>query len=141
MLQSKGMKPCVLYFSRTGNTKRLAEVLSESLKVPAYDIAISQPTVVADYDFLIVGTPVNGFRPAVEVTAFLDKLPKGSEKKAIVFCTYALSKGSTLKQMSQQLEKKGCEMILAVSKKGVKPSKTDFKDILDEISKILQKQH
>jgi flavodoxin len=129
------MKACILYFSRTGNTKRLAEVLSETLKVPAYDIAVSPHSVANDFDLLIVGSPVNGFRPAVEVTAFLDRLPEGASKKAIVFCTYALGKGSALKQMSQQLEKRGYKTILSIGKRGVKPSKTDFKDVLDQISK------
>ena len=133
-------EPCVLYFSRTGNTKRLAEVISESLKVPVFDIAVTQPSVANDYDLLIVGTPVTGFRPAMEVTAFLDRLPEGSGKKAIVFCTYAVGKGSTLKQMSQQLAKKGYATILAVGKRGVKPSKTDFKDVLDEIVEALERQ-
>jgi hypothetical protein len=74
------------------------------------------------------------------VTAFLDRLPESSSKKAIVFCTYALGKGSALKQMSQQLEKRGYKTILSVGKRGVNPSKTDFKDVLDEIGKALQKQ-
>jgi flavodoxin len=134
------MKPCVFYFSRTGNTKRLAEALSESLKVPAFDIVVTQPSVAGDYDLLIVGTPVTGFRPAVEVTGFLDRLPDTSGKTVIVFCTYAVRKGSTLNQMSQQLAKKGYETVLAVGKRGVKPSKTDFQDVLDEMAKALKRQ-
>ncbi len=134
------MKPCVFYFSRTGNTKRLAEAISESLKVPAFDIAISQPAISNDYDLLVVGTPVTGFHPAVEVTKFIDCLPESSGKKAIVFCTYAVGKGGTLNQMAQQLTKKGYEMVLTVGKRGVKPSKSDFKEVLDEISKALERQ-
>ena len=134
------MKPCILYFSRTGNTKRLAEAISESLKVPAFDIATSEPSVADDCDLLIIGTPVNGFRPAVEVTAFLERLPEGSGKKAIVFCTFALGKGGTLKQMIQQLEKKGYDTVLSVGKRGVKPNKADFKDVLEEITKAVERQ-
>ena len=136
----RAMKTCVFYFSRTGNTKRLAEGISESLKVPAYDIAVTQPSVAGDYDLLIVGTPVTGFHSAMEVKAFLDRLPDSSGKKAIVFCTYAVGKGGTLKQMSQQLAKKGYETILAVGKRGVKPSKTDFQEVLDEMAKALERQ-
>ena len=134
------MKPVVFYFSRTGNTKRLAEVLSESLKAPAFDITVAQPSIADDYDLLIVGTPVTGFGPAMEVTAFLNRLPESSGKKAIVFCTYAVGKGGALSKMSQQLSKKGYATILAVGKRDVKPSKDDFKDVVNEIAKALEKQ-
>ncbi|MCW4011225.1 MAG: hypothetical protein NWF05_11525 [Candidatus Bathyarchaeota archaeon] len=133
------MKSCVFYFSRTGNTKRLAETISETLEIPVFDISASQPSTVGDFDLLIVGTPVTGLRPAVEVTAFLDKIPEGTGKKAIVFCTYAFTKGGAMKHMSQQLSKKGYITILSVGKRGVKPSKNDFREVIEEIGKAVEK--
>ncbi len=42
------MKPCVLYFSRTGNTKRVAEAIANQVKAPLFDIATCDPSVVTD---------------------------------------------------------------------------------------------
>ena len=132
------MKTCVLYFSRTGNTKRLAEAISDSTKAPAFDIASFQPSVVENYDLLIIGTPVEGSRPTKEILAFIERLPKAAGKKAILFCTHALWKGSTFKILEENLANKGYDTILNVSKKGMKPDKpADFSDIIAEIRKVL----
>jgi flavodoxin len=134
------MRICVLYFSRTGNTKRMAEAISDSTKAPAFDIASSEPLVVENYDLLILGTPVEGSKPAMEVLAFIERLPKAEGKKVILFCTYAMWKGSTFKVLTKELASKGYDTILNVSKKGVKPNEpADFSDILYEIRKMLEK--
>ncbi len=132
------MKTAVFYFSRTGNTKRFAEAISESLKVPLFDIASLQPASAADYDLLIIGTPVNGLKAAPEVFSFIQKLPEGVNKNTILFCTYALAKGSTFKVLEQELSKKGYKNLLTVSKRGVKPNKTDFADAICEITKCVE---
>jgi flavodoxin len=132
------MKPCVLYVSRTGNTRRLAEAISELLEAPIFDITKSEPAVADDYDLLVIGTPVMGLQPAPEATAFIKQMRSGEGKKAIVFCTYAIAKGGVLKALSQELAKKGCVTILSVSKRGVKPNKADFADCLKEISKAVK---
>jgi flavodoxin len=134
------MKPCVLYFSRTGNTKRMAEAISESTKAPVFDMTSSEPSVAEDFDLLIVGTPVEGFRPAKETMDFVGCLPKTEGKKAILFCTHLLWKGSTFKILEKGLSSKGYDTILSVSKKGVKPDKpADFSDSIEKIKKVLEK--
>jgi flavodoxin len=134
------MKPCVLYFSRTGNTKRMAEAISESVKAPVFAMTSSEPSVVDDFDLLIVGTPVEGFRPAKETMDFVERLPKTEGKKAILFCTHALWKGRTFKVLKKELSRKGYDTILDVSKKGMKPDKpADFSDSINKIQKVLEK--
>ena len=133
------MKACVLYISRTGNTKRLAEAISELLKAPVFDIANApEPSVAHDFDLLVIGTPVMGLRPAPEVQSFVKRLPECTGKKAILFCTYALKQGGTLKVLEKELAQKGCATVLSVSKRGLKPSKADFADVLDEVNKALE---
>lgn len=132
------MKACVLYISRTGNTKRLAEAISESLKAPVFNIADApEPSVTLDFDLLVIGTPVMGMRPAPEVQSFVKRLPEATGKKTILFCTYAIKQGGTLKALEKELVKKGYINILNVSKRGLKPSKADFTDILEEINKAI----
>lgn len=132
------MKSCVFYLSRTGNTRRMAEVISDSLKAPVFDIATSEPSVANNFDLLILGTPVTGFQPAPEILSFIKRLPQSENKKAILFCTYAVAKGGTLNIMEKELSKKGYNTILSVSKKGLKPNKADFSDALDEITKTVK---
>ena len=134
------MKACVLYISRTGNTKRFAEAISELLKAPVFDIANApEPSVVDDFDLLVMGTPVMGLRPAPEVQAFVKRLPECTGKKAILFCTYAIKKGGTLNVLEKELTGKGYVTIVSVSKRGLKPSKADFSDVLAEITKAVEK--
>jgi flavodoxin len=134
------MNACVIYFSRTGNTKRLAQAIATAAKAPIIDIATAQPSTIKNFGLLIVGTPVEGSKPAKETLTFLDALPKTVGKKAIVFCTYRFWKGSTLRILEKQLTTKGYEAILSVSKKGMKPEKeADFSDIVDEVTKTLEK--
>ena len=37
------MRIVVLYFSRTGNTKFMAEAIANAIKAPAFDITSSEP--------------------------------------------------------------------------------------------------
>jgi len=135
------MNACVLYFSRTGNTKRLAEAIADTVKAPIFNIASTEPSALENFDLLILGTPVEGSRPAKETLAFIENMPKKEGKKAILFCTYAVWKSSTFKILEKQLASKGYESILSVSKKGMKPDKeADFSEVVGEVRKVLEKQ-
>ena len=131
------MNPCVLYVSRTGNTKAMAQAIADAIKAPIFDITSSEPSIVENYDMIILGTPVLGSRPAKEALAFVESLPKTEGKKAILFCTFKLWRGKTFKVLAEVLSSKGYNNILDVSKRGVKPGKTDFSDVLTEIKKVL----
>jgi flavodoxin len=128
------MEPCVLYLSRTGNTRRLAEAISDLLKAPIFDLTKSEPSITENFDLLILGTPVMGLKPAPEVLSFVRHLPHANGKRAILFCTYAISKGGTLKVLAEELSKKGYSTILSTSKRGFRPKKADFSDVLEEIA-------
>ena len=133
------MKACVLYISRTGNTKRLAEAISELLKAPVFNIADApEPSVTQDFDLIVIGTPVMGMRPAPEVQSFVKRFPECTGKRTILFCTYAIKQGGTLKILEKELTQKGYINILNVSKRGLKPSKADFTEVLDDISKAVE---
>jgi flavodoxin len=132
------MNPCIFYFSRTGNTKRLAEAIAKQTNAPLFDIASAQPSAVEAYDTLILGTPVEGASPAKETQAFMERLPNVQGKQAILFCTYRMfGNARTLKAMEKKLADKGYKAILKVSKKGLKPDvPADFSDVLAEIKKV-----
>jgi len=134
------MQPCVLYFSRTGNTKRMAEAIANALKIPVFDVTSVKSTIAESHNLLILGTPVEGFGPTKEILGFVEDLPRSDGKKTILFCTNTLWKGSTFKTLEKKLSSKGYVVILSVSKKGMKQDvPADFSDALSKIEKALQK--
>jgi flavodoxin len=133
------MQPCVLYFSRTGNTKRAAEAIAKAVNAPIFDLLSFDSSKIEECDLLIFGTPVEGFKPAKETLEHLEHIPKGAGKKVILFCTYRLYKGSTFKALEKIFSSKGYTCIGEASKKGMKPDKpADFTDIINEIKKTMQ---
>jgi len=136
------MKPCIVYFSRTGNTKRLAQAIADAVKTPIFDMATTQPSALAEFDVLILGNPVVGASPAKEASAFVENMPTAEGKKVILFCTFrAFGNERAMKKMEKQLESKSYETVLKLSKKGMKPDKeADFSKEIAEIKKALEKQ-
>jgi len=136
------MKPAVVYFSRTGNTKRLAQAIAGELKAPIFAMSETMPAALVDFDLLAIGTPVEGSSPAKEASAFIENIPKAEDKKAIILRTNRIfGSGRTMNKVAEMLEGKGYETILKVSKKGMQADKkADFSDILAEVKKTLEKQ-
>jgi flavodoxin len=132
------MNPCILYFSRTGNTRLLAEAIANQTKAPIFSITACEPSIVEQYDTVIIGTPVEGASPTKEIMAFIDRLPRAQGKKAIFFSTYAMfGNERTMKKMEKKLEEKGYQGILRVSKKLKKNQPPDFLEPLAEMKKVL----
>jgi flavodoxin len=76
------MNTCIVYFSRTGNTKRLAQAIADAAKAPIYNLTSVAPSTLQTCDLLILGTPVEGASPAKETLAFIEGMPKAEDKKA-----------------------------------------------------------
>ena len=133
------MNACILYFSQTGNTKKFAETISESLKIPAvYEITTTEPKVVEKHDMVLLGTPVHGFNPSKESVAFVKQLPEGNGKKTILFCTYRLWKGRVFSKLKGELTKKGYSTILCVSAKAKEFTDADFVAPVQKIAETIK---
>lgn len=72
------MKSLVIYFSQTGNTKKVAEAIYEALPQPKelkkLD-EIKEAKSVADYDLVFIGFPVHSHSVPYRVENFLRQLP------------------------------------------------------------------
>lgn len=127
------MKVCIVYYSATGNTKRVAEAAAratgadlvevkdraEYSKVMMYlkgapkarrgEKAEIEPAAidVAAYDVVAVGTPVWAFRPTPAANAIVAALENCEGKKAVVFATSRGVPGETLPALSRQIEERG----------------------------------
>ncbi|MGD0451097.1 MAG: flavodoxin domain-containing protein [Candidatus Bathyarchaeia archaeon] len=101
------MKIALVYFSRGGNTRKIAEAMAEELGVTAVDVKKEQPDV-SDVDLLVVGSGTYGGKPGKEMVAYLENLKPVASKKAACFSSCASGDASkTLQTMKDILSKKG----------------------------------
>jgi len=130
------MKACVLYFSQTGNTQQFADAIADAFQIPTYNLTSTDPSIVRTYELFLLGTPVHGFRPAVETLDFIARLPEGQGKRAVVFCSYAMWTGRTFAVLENELKKRGYQPILRVKKKMKKAGSYTQTDFADAIAKM-----
>ncbi|HIH88442.1 TPA: flavodoxin family protein [Candidatus Bathyarchaeota archaeon] len=102
-------KVLVAYYSKGGNTRTVAERLSKSLDTDLDEIKLGSTkgsTKVkfvkdpSEYDLVIVGTPVNGFKPSKPVTEYL-MMNRGKFREIATYATYSLWPAGTLDKMTE----------------------------------------
>lgn len=112
------MKAHVVYDSAFGNTKSVAEAVAGSLGgLEATTVSVSDfhPGDLAAGDLLVVGSPINGWRPTPKITALLSAL--GHDQlagvKAAAFDTRIrmFVHGDAAKKMAHALRDNGADII------------------------------
>ena len=120
----------IIIFSRTGNTLSVAEKIRDACLSCGHSVAIERVTaenedpnnklplrlktlpVPSGYDAIIFGAPVQAFSLSPIMKAYLNQIPKISDKKVYCFVTQQFQKpwmGGTraIKQMRRLCEAKG----------------------------------
>ena len=97
------MKIAVRYYTKTGNTKRLAEAVAEAAGVEA--LPISTP-VTDPVDVLFLGNSYYAFSIDPEVRSFIRSLDKTKVGKIVNFGSAAML-NSTWKKVKQEADKAG----------------------------------
>ncbi|HJP17000.1 MAG TPA: flavodoxin family protein, partial [Acidimicrobiales bacterium] len=102
------MKIVVLHQSRTGNTKRAAELIGGAVQSSGASVAVRPVSNIdykelADADLIFVGTWVDGLillghRPGD--SGKIKKVPKLWNKKVVAFMTHAINPGNAAEKMS-----------------------------------------
>ena len=100
------MKIAVRYYTKTGNTKRLAEAIGKALGVEA--LPISTP-VTEPVDLLFLGNSYYAFSIDPEVRNFIRSLDKNKVGKIVNFGSAAML-NSTYKKVKAEAEKAGIQM-------------------------------
>lgn len=104
----KQLKALVVYFSNTGNTKKVASSIVEALQekkvsVNLFDVGDAEKEELYDYDLVFFGSPSIQCLPARPIMSFIEQkmkihrdrgdiklcAPRLPGKNAIVFCTYS----------------------------------------------------
>lgn len=93
-------KTLVTYFSRTGNTKLIAETIYDTLPEPKEIEPMAEDLDFEPCGLLFVGFPVQTHSLPYKVEAFLRKIP--AKKKLALFCTHGSLTGSTLAREAMQ---------------------------------------
>ena len=159
----KAMKSIIIYYSYSGNTKKVAKILADRLRekgeVQSMELSCrdelrtffaqsraaffhKQPEILpvnldlSGYDLVCFGTPVWAFAPAPAINTYLEKCFGLRQKEAILFTTYGSGTGNTrcLNYMQGILSQKGAQSFKRFSIQQFKVGDQDF--VLLEIQKI-----
>ncbi len=97
------MKIAVRYYTKTGNTKRLAEAVAQAVNVQAEPVSVPVEEAV---DILFLGNSYYAFSIDPEVRDFIHSLDKNKVGKIINFGSAAML-NSTLKKVKAEADKVG----------------------------------
>ncbi len=87
-------KTLVTYFSRTGNTKKIAEAIFEAVPGEKALLPMQEAADLAPYRLVFIGFPVQSHSVPLPVEEFLKRIPAG--KKIAFFSTHGSVTGSDL---------------------------------------------
>ena len=117
------MNVVVIHQSRTGNTRRAAELIGGAAALAGATVAVRPVTNIdykelAEADLVFVGTWVDGLilfghRPGD--TGKVRQIPKLWDKKVAAFMTHAVNPGNAADKFSALLEGHGAEVVAARS--------------------------
>jgi flavodoxin len=126
------MNIAIVYDSSTGTTAKAAETMGKTMEAHGHQcrvqsVAQADPAAVSEADLICIGSWVKGLfiigqHPTEGTMRFIDRLGDLSGKNAIVFCTYKLATGSTLRQMAQALEEEGATVVEQFKYRGPEPN-------------------
>lgn len=100
------MKTAVRYFSRTGNTKKLAEAIGEAVgaQIATVDKRLDEPVEV-----LFLGAAIYAGKVDESIKTFIQNLSPDMAGKVVVFST-SLSSENAYSRVKDQILEKGIEL-------------------------------
>lgn len=136
------MKVAVRYYTKTGNTRRLAQAIADALGVEALDLS---HTIDEKVDILFLGNSYYAFTIDPEVRDFVRSLDPDKVGKIVNFGSAAML-NSTYKKVKAEVDKVGIpmderEFHCKGEFKGIhkgKPDEEDLKNAADFARKIIE---
>lgn len=111
------MKFLVVYFSRGGKTRKVAEAIAQQLRCKAVDVEKETPDV-AGVDILIVGSGQYPGKLHKTLQSFLDGLQPSGKNKAAVFATAGGPDPKVVYVLKKTLEAKGYMVVSSFKCRG-----------------------
>ncbi|WP_161569248.1 EFR1 family ferrodoxin [Candidatus Oscillochloris fontis] len=118
------MNITLIYFSQTGNTRRVAQAMAEVFRGAGHTTRLvslkkaSAQDVVA-CDLLGIGTPCFSSQAPTPIKTFLQNLPMLHKKRAFVFATSGGAPGRVLYDLAHLLQRKAVDVVGGVLVRGV----------------------
>jgi flavodoxin/ferredoxin len=110
------LKTLIVYFSLGGTTAKVAESIASGLrstgqKVELHNVRDGAPKNIEGYDAIGIGTPVFYFRPAFNITEYIESLSDLHGMQAFTFILYGTYPGTTGNDVRRALSSRGAEEI------------------------------
>jgi flavodoxin len=105
----------IVYWTRYGNTKKVAETIAngitksaKKIEVVVKDVKETKPEEALDYDALLIGSPNHAGGPVGDIKNFLKKLEKLNlkGKTGAVFDTHRVNDLKAVQKMEKQIREK-----------------------------------
>jgi flavodoxin len=122
----------IVYDSLTGTTAAAAKAMGKILEEQGHHCQVqstsqADPAGALEVDLICIGSWVKGLfiirqHPTEGTMWFIDQLNDLEGKNAVVFCTYKLATGSTLRKMAEALEGKGAKVVGQFKYRGPEPN-------------------
>ena len=103
------MNVAVRYYSRSGNTKLLAEAIAKGLNVQAISVDEEKSKITEETDILFIGGALYAYGLDKNLKQYLEEIEGSKIKRAVVFSTSWLSKHS-VDLIKKALSQKGIEV-------------------------------
>lgn len=100
------MNIALRYYSRSGNTKKVADIISEEIAIRPYTI---ETPIDENIDKLFIGGAIYAGNFSKNLRNYIDTIPSDLVKKVYIFSTSGFNKNSNYK-MKEEFIKKGIEV-------------------------------
>ena len=130
------MKVEVRYYSRSGNTKMLAEAIAKGTNVSAISVDKKDSEIKDDVDVLFIGGALYAYGLDKNLKQYLNTLNNDKVKKAVVFSTSWISKHS-IDLIKNALIEKGINVEEEYFYTKNKPSDDELKEAENFAKKIV----
>jgi flavodoxin/NAD-dependent dihydropyrimidine dehydrogenase PreA subunit len=110
------MNITIVYFSQTGQTRKVAEAMADGLRKKKHSVRLSaiqdvDPDNIKKCDLLGAGSPCFESQAPSAVKTWIRKWPAIQDKPAFVFATSGGAPGLVLYELTRELRKKGAKVI------------------------------
>ena len=130
------MRAAVRYYSRSGNTKAVAEAIAEAAGVSAISVDASDAAITEPVDVLFIGGALYAYGLDSHLKDYLKTLKKDDAKQAVVFSTSWISKHS-IDLIKKALSEAGISVVSESFYVKNKPNDTQLKAAADFARKYL----
>ena len=106
----------LIYFSQTGNTRRIAEAMAEGFREAGHTTRLvslkkASPQDAIAGDLLGIGTPCFSSQAPTPIKTFLQNLPMLEGRRAFVFATSGGAPGRVLFDLTRLLQARGADVV------------------------------